>query len=66
MVVLPYPPLDSKLQQPIYENLFSFCNPLKHFWMKYGIYNLGTKIIPIKPKIFSNSQPHRPKPNPLW
>ena len=34
--------------------------------MKYGIYNLGTKIIPIKPKVFSNSQPHRPKPNQLW
>ena len=41
-------------------------NPNKHFWMKYGIYNLGTKIIPIKPEFFSNSQPHRPKPNPLW
>ena len=38
----------------------------KHFWMKYGIYNLETKIIPIKPELFSNSQPHRPKPNQLW
>ena len=38
----------------------------KQFWMKYGIYNLGTKIIPIKPELFSNSQPHRPKPNQQW
>ena len=43
------------------------CPPsTKHFWMKYGIYNLGTKIIPIKPELFSNSQPHRPKPNQQW
>ena len=38
----------------------------KHFWMKYGLYNLGTKIIPIKSNLFSNSQPHPSKPNPIW
>ena len=41
-------------------------NPLSYFWMTYAIYNLGTKIIPIKPDLYSNSQPHRPKPNLLW
>ena len=41
-------------------------NSNKHFWMKCGLYNLGTKIIPIKPNLFSYSQPHPPKPNPLW
>ena len=41
-------------------------NPLSHFWMSYAIYNIGTKIIPIKPGLYSNSQPHRPKPNLLW
>ena len=41
-------------------------NPLSYFWMAYAIYNLGTKIIPIKPELYSNSQPHRPKPNLLW
>ena len=34
--------------------------------MSYKIYNIGTKIIHIKPGLYSNSQPHRPKPNPLW
>ena len=34
--------------------------------MSYAIYNIGTKIIPIKPGLYSNSQPHRPKPNLLW
>ena len=38
----------------------------KYFWIKYGIYNLGTKFISIKPELFSNSQPYRPKPNQLW
>ena len=46
--------------------ILQFPNSNKHFWMKYGIYNLVTKIISIKPDLFSNSQPHRPKPNPLW
>ena len=41
-------------------------NPLSHFWMSYAIYNIGTKIIPIKPGLYSNSKPHRPKPNLLW
>ena len=41
-------------------------NPLSYFWMSYAIYNIGTKIIPIKPGLYSNSQPHRPKPNLLW
>ena len=41
-------------------------NPLSFFWMSYAIYNIGTKIIPIKPELYSNSQPHRPKPNLLW
>ena len=30
-------------------------NPLSHFWMSYAIYNIGTKIIPIKPGLYSNS-----------
>ena len=34
--------------------------------MSYAIYNIGTKFLHIKPELFSNSQPHRPKPNPLW
>ena len=37
-----------------------------YFWIKYGLYNIGTKILPLKPELYSNSQPHRPKPNPLW
>ena len=41
-------------------------NPFSYFWMSYAIYNIGTKIIPIKPELYSNSQPHRPKPNLLW
>ena len=34
--------------------------------MSYAIYNIGTKILHIKPGLYSNSQPHRPNPNPLW
>ena len=34
--------------------------------MSYAIYNIGTKIIPIEPGLYSNSQPHRPKPKLLW
>ena len=41
-------------------------NPQPHFWMTYGIYNIGTKILSIKRDLYSNSQPHRPKPNTLW
>ena len=37
-----------------------------HFWISYGLYNIGTKILPLKPELYSNSQPHRPKPNVLW
>ena len=40
--------------------------PLHHFWMHFAIYNLGTKLIPFKPDLYSNTQPHRPKPNPHW
>ena len=41
-------------------------NPHFFFWMSYAIYNIGTKFLHIKPELYSNSQPHRPKPNPLW
>ena len=34
--------------------------------MFYAIYNIGTKILHIKPGLYSNSQPHRPNPNSLW
>ena len=34
--------------------------------MSYAIYNIGTKILHIKPGLYFNSQPHRPNPNPLW
>ena len=37
--------------------------PLHHFRMHFAIYNLGTKLIPFKPDLYSNTQPHRPKPN---
>ena len=47
------------------DDLTFFPSSQKHFWMKYGIYNLGAKIIPIKLELFSNSQSHRPKPNQL-
>ena len=40
-------------------------NPLSFFWMSYAIYNIGTKLLHIKPELYTNSQPHRPKPNPL-
>ena len=40
--------------------------PHHQFWMTYATYNLGTKIKPLKPELYSNSQPHRPNPNPLW
>ena len=33
--------------------------------MSYAIYNIGTKFLHIKPELYSNSQPYRPKPNPL-
>ena len=36
------------------------------FWTQYGIYNLGTRIKDILPEIYSNSMPHRPKPNSQW
>ena len=38
--------------------------PLHRFWMHFAIYNLGTKLIPFKPDLYSNSQPHRPRSNP--
>ena len=28
--------------------------------------HLGTKILPLKLELYSNSQPHRPNSNPLW
>ena len=34
--------------------------------MSYAIYNIGNKILHIKPGLYSNFQPHRPNPNPLW
>ena len=34
--------------------------------MSYAINNIGTKFLHIKPELYSNSQLHRPKPNPLW
>ena len=34
--------------------------------MTYAIYNLGTKIIPIQPDLYTNSQPHPPNSNPHW
>ena len=34
--------------------------------MSYAIYNIGTKLLHIKLELYSNSQPHRLKPNPLW
>ena len=34
--------------------------------MHFAIYNLGTKLIPFKSDIYSNTQPHRRKPNPHW
>ena len=34
--------------------------------MSYAIYNIVTKLLHIKPELYFNSQPHRPKPNPLW
>ena len=34
--------------------------------MSYAIYNIGTKILHIKPGLYSNYQPHRRNPNPLW
>ena len=41
-------------------------NPKPHhqFWMTYATNNLGTKILPFKPKLYSNFQLHRPNPNP--
>ena len=40
--------------------------PLHHFWMHFAIYNLGIKLIPFNPDLYSNTQPHQPKPNPHW
>ena len=34
--------------------------------MSYAIYNIGIKILHIKPGLYSNSQPHHPNLNPLW
>ena len=34
--------------------------------MHFAIYNLETKLIPFNPDLYSNTQPHRPKPNPHW
>ena len=41
-------------------------NPHSFFWMSYAIYNIGTNLLPIKPELYTNSEPHCPKPNPLW
>ena len=40
--------------------------PLHHFWMHFAIYNLGTKLILFKSDLYSNTQPHQPKPNLHW
>ena len=37
-----------------------------HFWTYYSIYNLGSLIRPFKLEFYSNSEPHRPNPNPYW
>ena len=34
--------------------------------MHFAIYNLGTKLIPFKSDLYSNTQPHRPKTNSNW
>ena len=40
--------------------------PSPHFWMKYALYNIGTKILPYESTLYSNSEPHRPSPNVHW
>ena len=34
--------------------------------MTYALYNIGSKIKPFNPTLYSNSQPHSPKPNFYW
>ena len=34
--------------------------------MIYALYNIGSKIKPFKPALYSNSQPHSLKPNSYW
>ena len=34
--------------------------------MHFAIYNLGTKLTPFNSDLYSNTQSHRPKPNPHW
>ena len=52
------------LRQFIY--LLKTPSPSAQFWLTYAIYNLGTKIIPFQLDLYTNSQPHRPNPNPHW
>ena len=40
--------------------------PLHKFWINFATYNLGAKLIPFKPDLYSSTQPHRPKQNPHW
>ena len=40
--------------------------PISQFWMTYALYNVGSKIKPFNPTLYSNSQPHSPKPNFYW
>ena len=40
--------------------------PISHFWMTYALYNIGSKIKPFNPTLYSNFQPHSPKPNFYW
>ena len=40
--------------------------PISHFWMTYALYNIGSKIKSFNPTLYSNSQPHSPKPNFYW
>ena len=40
--------------------------PISHFWMTYALYNIGSKIKPFNSALYSNSQPHSPKPNFYW
>lgn len=36
------------------------------FWMTHANFNLSTKIKPFKASFYTNSQPHKPKPNQMW
>ena len=47
-------------------HLLKASHPASQFWMTYATYNLGTRILPFKSALYSNSQPHRPKPNSHW